>query len=206
MIKKIAFDIDGTLINWEECYFDAILPAFNNNKKEKDLFLEIYDEIETTKPYMTKNLLLNELNKKSKKKYDIDLIDKIVDIWGNCVPEKIEEKYYSTLDYLSKKYELVIISNGYIDIQKNRLIKTDLDKYFSKYYCAEKGLKPNKECYENLIDNCNREEILIIGDNMYLDYLCPIKYGFKAILLDKNNKYDNIDNKINSIEKLKEIL
>ena len=206
MIKRIAFDVDGTLINWEDEYFDAILPAFNNDKLLKDLFLKTYDEIENNEIFMTKELLLNKFNDLNSSDLDMKVIDKVVDLWGRCVPEKLDEKYYKTLEYLSKKYELVILSNALTDIQKNRLKLLNLDKYFTKYFCAEEGLKPNKECYENLVENYNKDEILVIGDNKNLDYLDPKKFGFKAILLDKNNKYDNIDNKISNIEELINIL
>ena len=42
----------------------------------------------------------------------------------------IDDDLIDVLDYLSKKYELVILSNYFTNIQKNRLKNAKIDKYF----------------------------------------------------------------------------
>lgn len=212
MIKRIAFDIDGTLIEWKDEYFDSLFESFKNTgvdnpKKYQDLFLKVYDKIENNYKRMDKTILLNEFNKESDYKFSMNLIDNIIDTWSGCIPKSIDKKYYEVLEYLSSKYELVIVSNALLEIQRRRLQNLDLLKYFNKLYCSNIGLKPNKECFDNLKeDNYKEEEILVIGDNYDKDFMAPIKYGYKAILLDTNNKYILKENKISDIKELINIL
>lgn len=212
MIKRIAFDIDGTLIEWKDEYFDSLFESFKNTgvdnpKKYQDLFLKVYDKIENNYKRMDKTILLNEFNKESDYKFSMNLIDNIIDTWSGCIPKSIDKKYYEVLEYLSSKYELVIVSNALLEIQRTRLQNLDLLKYFNKLYCSNIGLKPNKECFDNLKeDNYKEEEILVIGDNYDKDFMAPIKYGYKAILLDTDNKYILKENKISDIKELINIL
>ena len=65
----------------------------------------------------------------------------------NCYSEE-DKSIIPTLEYLSKKYELVILSNWFSYSQIERLKKIGMDKYFKEmYFTDEVKNKPNKEAF-----------------------------------------------------------
>ena len=48
-------------------------------------------------------------------------MDKIIEKWANCVPDKIEDSILATLEELSKKYEIVCLTDWYKEQQIKRL-------------------------------------------------------------------------------------
>jgi putative hydrolase of the HAD superfamily len=79
----------------------------------------------------------------------------------------------STLDYLSGKYKLSIITNGFEEIQNTKLTAGNLHKYFDHLVTSQHAgfKKPSKEIFEyTLVKNsimCN--QALMVGDNLVTD-------------------------------------
>ena len=121
---------------------------------------------------------------------------------------QINPNVKETLEYLSKKYELVIFTNYYYEVQKKRLEIMGIDKYFKVIYAGDKiPCKPRKESYNISRGNYGFNECLVIGDSLSKDYLAPIELGMEAILYDKHNKYKNENyRKINDFKELMSIL
>ena len=65
-------------------------------------------------------------------------MDKIIEKWANCVPDKIEDSILATLEELSKKYEMVCLTDWYKEqqIEKNKYFKI-----FSRCICCRKYKK-----------------------------------------------------------------
>ena len=108
------------------------------------------------------------------------------------------------LDYLSKKYTLVVLTNWYTDAQKGRLRYHGLDKYFKNIYGCEYGIKPNKEFFDLARENDNYDECVMIGDSLSSDINPAKALGMKTIYISKDN--ENTESTINDIRKLKDIL
>ena len=145
------------------------------------------------------------------KKYsNLNLSDDFIEIWiqelSKCVPEKLDSEIIKTLNYLYKKYDLVVLTNWFKESQVNRMIKVNIKKYFKEIYTPEKFLnKPNKEAFiiasENKIDEC-----IMVGDDINTDIKGALSVGMKAIYLNKDGKKaDNCIN-IKNIVELMEIL
>jgi FMN phosphatase YigB (HAD superfamily) len=47
---------------------------------------------------------------------------------------------------------------------------------------------------------------LFVGDNYDCDYTGPKEFGFQSILLDKENRYPQVPEKINRIRELPDLL
>jgi len=142
-----------------------------------------------------------------------ELATKIVNLWPENVSFKAYEDVSKTLDELIKSnYKLIIISN--VSSERNLrtyLIKCGLQKYFS--YLVASGTvgieKPNKEIFllASKMLGVEPHRILHVGDDYEADYIGAKNAGFKAVLLDRAEKYNDKDVlRIKSLLKLLEIL
>lgn len=200
MIKKVIFDLDDTLIiNNDNVILEylPILKKYNLESSEESL-KELYDvigeyEYNTTK--YNKYELLDCINKHYNKNYDIDLVDDIIDAvgrWTYPAPKELID----TLEYLSSKYELYVLTNWFLKSQKERLEKSGIYKYFKEIKSAEEYVKPNKEAFEQFFNDCNSDECIMIGDNYNIDIKVPIELGMETIMCNFKNKNIKYDGKV----------
>ena len=98
---------------------------------------------------------------------------------------------FEILDYLvEKKYALHLITNGFEDVQHNKLKYSGLAKYFTEVITSESSnsLKPNKEIFDYAFSKSNAkpEESIMIGDNIDVDILGAINAGIDSIFVNHN--------------------
>lgn len=207
MIKRIIFDIDNTLIDFPDYIegYQKVLDKYHVNKKAIDLYnaIGVYEECGKYNNY-DKDELLKVINQELNTNLDNNFLNDYFDMYNNLITE-VSESVKDTLDYLSKKYELVTLSNWFTFSQESRLKKVDIDKYFSKIYGTDiVPMKPSKESYLSVIGNNKINECIMIGDNIDMDIKVPYKLGMKVYYLSKGKKsnYPSIE----KIEDLKEVL
>ena len=209
MIKIVSFDFDGTLV--KRTYADKVwlegLPKLYAKEKKiplkqsKQYILQEYDKI----------------GKDRKEWYDIDWWfkqfqlkenwQKLLDNYRHTIklfPETLE-----TLDKLSKKYELIIISNSkreFIDVQ---LEETGLRPYFTHIFSSTSDFDKVKKLPEIYKEICNLlnvkpYEMLHVGDDREFDFESPKKIGIKSFYLDreKTENGDHIIRKLSDLEKV----
>jgi len=210
MIKRIIFDQDNTLMKWRDEYDKTYSEALDELgiKYNEDELNNIIDVICSYEKYY------DSFNKKSmaelvRKKCNIDIPDTFADVWmkylSNCYSEE-DKEIIPTLEYLSKKYELVVLSNWFSYSQIERLKKLGMDKYFKEmYFTDEVKNKPNKEAFIKACGIHKPEECIMIGDSMNTDINGAINAGLQAILIDPKGMYE-YKNKIKSINELEELL
>lgn len=113
------------------------------------------------------------------------------------------------IEALSKKYQLHIISNGFIEAQYRKLEITGLRPYFKGITLSEeiKVQKPNKPFFQHAFKtvNARKSESLIIGDTWDSDIVGAMNFGVDAIFFsyfgEKAKKSE-----IKTIFKLNELL
>ena len=206
MIKRIIFDIDNTLIdfpNYIEGY-QSVLDKHHIDKKAIDLYnaIGVYEECGKYELY-DKEELLKVINQELNTNLDINFLDDYFNMYNKLITE-VSDSVKDTLDYLSKKYELVTLSNWFTFSQKERLKLAGIDKYFSKIYGTDiVPMKPKKEAFLSVIGNKKLDECLMIGDNINMDIKVPYEIGMNVYYLSKgkNSNYPSIE----KIENLKEI-
>ena len=77
------------------------------------------------------------------------------------------------LNYLSAKYPLTIVSNGFIEVQYKKLHSCKLEHYFTHVVLSEaaKALKPDKRIFEYALElnSAKATETIMIGDSYEAD-------------------------------------
>ncbi len=207
MIKRIIFDIDNTLIDfpkYEEGY-QNVLDKYHTGKKAVDLYkaIDVYEKCGKFELY-EKNNLLKVINEELNLDLDNNFLEDYFTMYNKLITP-FSESIKDTLDYLSKKYELVTLSNWFTFSQEARLKKADIYKYFTKVYGTDiVPMKPKKEAFIKVIGNHEIEECLMIGDSIKMDIEVPNEMGMKVYYLNKGKKsnYPCIER----LEDLKEML
>ena len=207
MIKKIIFDIDNTLIDFPD-YIDgyqSVLDKYHVNKKAIDLYnaIGVYEECGKYQLY-NKEELLKVINHELNTNLDNNFLDDYFNMYNKLITP-VSDSVKDTLEYLSKKYELVTLSNWFTFSQKSRLKIAGIDKYFSNIYGTDiVPMKPKKEAFISVIGDKKIEECLMVGDNIAMDIEVPYKMGMNVYYLSKGK--DSIYQSIEKIEDLKEML
>ncbi len=190
-MKTLIFDIDDTLIKWQDEFIGAlkhVLKEMHYNFSE-ELILKIdsaINEHEHHYPKLFKNELLNFINTTCNIDISKDFVDKLIEAQSYCTYEDLE--LISTIKYLSSKYELYAISNWFTQTQTKRLERMGILKYFKKVYGADINyFKPHIKTFEVILKDYDAKNCISIGDNLKNDVLLPIFLGMDAIWLDKNN-------------------
>lgn len=209
MIKKVIFDLDFTLMDWEDEYIFALTNVikklnlnYNNKKiKEIDDVLTTYEDVYL---FYEKHKFCDYINEKCNVNLPYEFVDMLLEEQTKCYRNFTKDEI-DTLEYLSNKYELIVLSNWFTYTQKRRLENAGILKYFSKVSGGdERELKPSLKAFDIVH---KKEECVMVGDNINKDILPAIEAGMQAILITKKNvKEDSRYRTIKKIEDLKEML
>ena len=122
--------------------------------------------------------------------------------FNNLIPGAIE-----ILEYLDTKYSMHIITNGFKEVQKKKLEKSRIIKYFKTITISEEVgyKKPNPIIFDYALKKANtvNTRSLMIGDSYQADILGAINVGIDTILFNYHN-IDPTDNiiSVNSLSDL----
>ena len=190
MIKRLVIDVDNTIILWNEEYTSAlkkVMKEYNLNVDYKiiDNIIEVQEKVYNR---MDKNHLLNDINKECNLDLNIDFIDKLLEYQRDLAPEK-DGNFIELFKYLSNKYELVMLTNYYVEPQIGRLKKLGIDIYFKEFYGGDiVPLKPSSEAFYKAIGSHKPEECIMIGDSIPYDIEGALNIGMNVILVDLLDK------------------
>lgn len=198
-MKAIIFDVDNTLIKWKDEFIFAITnvlkgiyPDITEEKiKEIDGIIDRNEEYLTL---LTQENLLSVIQDKCNIILPNDFIDKLIIEQGKCIYEDIKLK--EMLDRLSKKYDLYVISNWFTETQRLRLENMGIAKYFKLILGSDKNyFKPDKRCFDVVLNKYKPEECMYVGDNLNLDIIPSLEVGMKAVWVtkEKSDKYITIN-------------
>ncbi len=210
-MKKIIFDLDNTLIFWEEEFNNALfetLSLYNIHNKELGNKINYYiDNYEKTNNYLTKEKLLTYINDNCSTNFDINFLDILLKKQEFCT-RKASDELISTLEYLSSKYELYILSNWFTNCQIGRLKNAGIYKYFKKVEGGEGYMKPHNKAFLKVVKKEEFKNSIMIGDNFETDIKGALEVGITSILYNYKNKNIKEDGFkiINKLDELKEIL
>lgn len=211
MIKYIFFDVAGTLLGKPSLISRiqntlndfGYKVSFNEIKQKHKLLSEVIHF-----PDRTDETFYKQFNSDLIYLFGIVPSEELVNaVFKNCtyLPwEAFEDT--NVLDDL--KLPLGVISNF------NTTLKEKLNDFFGPVFSdvlvsEELGVaKPNIEFYKRALEKIPYEanEVLYIGDSIKLDLEPAAKLGFKTLIVDRDNFYPNLENRISSLEEIKEYL
>lgn len=193
MIKRIIFDIDGTLItgqNFKE-YVERALKRYGIDDLEKvKTFLSSIKDYEKEYTSYDRRTYLDFFSARLSTKLDYRFLRIFFDELKDAVP-KDTTRIKAMLDSL-KDYELALLSNYFEESQRNRLQAMGINDYFISY-AGEKTIKPYNDAYIMSAGGNNPSECLIVGDDKYLDVDKPRSLGFKALYVHEDGDIKKVE-------------
>lgn len=219
MIKRLIFDVDGTLIAGAKFFssidgkvvtgnaivivIEEVLKKLNLYSKENvEKFLNAIDEYEEKFDNYNRRDYVHFFEGVLNAKLDESFIDILFDEIQHCIPEN-NEKLVSTLTELSKKYELVILTNYFSKSQINRLNNMGIGKFFIECY-GESLIKPHYNSYISACGKNKPSECVMIGDDFLLDVENAAKAGLNTIWVNSKNLKTHNTNTV-MVKKVEEI-
>ena len=205
MIKRLIFDVDGTLItgvNFTDSIKKTLIKLGLYSEKNIKLFLE---GIKTYEQFYN-NYNIKSYTKHFEQVLNHKLPENFVFLFWeelkNAIPPK-NNKLIDTISKLSEKYELVLLTNYFSISQLNRLNNMMIGKFFKKCY-GENCLNPNKQAYIDACGNNKAEECVMIGDDLYLDIKRAKEEGLYTIFVNTKGieKNSNMGMVVNSVEEI----
>ena len=206
----IIFDLDGTLVNTYPVIKKTLIEVFAkylpNLKYDEDLLRSFFGPtLHYSFSKLTNNdeeqteFFINEYRKINKLYYENE-----IELFPNA---------YSTLDELSKKHSLGILSNRVQDTVEIGLKVTKIDKYFAVVIGIDKmeRPKPYPDGIIQILNNYNNEKAVFVGDAVS-DIICAKNAGITSIgvtwALTSEAEFREVraDYIVNSFEELKNIL
>ncbi len=207
MIKKIIFDLDDTLIPWRKTYYlnlKKVAKRHGIQLKLKELakIADSIDEYEHNYPNFSRKNVQKIVSEISGITITDEILDSLIDWVSTCTPRIKNKRLMKTLDYLSGKYELVVLTNFFTEAQDNRLKRYGIRKYFKEVYGADLHSKPNKAAYIMAANKTKLADCLVVGDNLINDYEKPIELGMEAIWLTKEKTTKRSIKNINDLRRV----
>ena len=207
-MKKIIFDLDNTLLMYDEKYlndYDYIIDKYGYQLKSKELY-ESIGRYEDLKVKYDKKDMVDFVNRDLNININLDIFNELLDVISTWVAP-LEEGLVETLEYLNNKYDLYVLTNWFSDCYTKRLEKAGILKYFKEVVGADKiEPKPKPGGFLYIASSTNLDDCLMIGDRIDIDILGALNIGMDAILFDYKNEYNGKYKKITKIKELKEIL
>ncbi|MCG2418463.1 YjjG family noncanonical pyrimidine nucleotidase [Aequorivita sp. F47161] len=220
-ITDIFFDLDHTLWDFDRNSGLAFQRVFQKHNIDLPLtdFLKEYEPINLQywKKFRENQVSKVELRRGRltetfdifKLKFPLETIDTIAHCYIKELP--VDNHLFidtiDVLDYLSKKYTLHIITNGFEEVQHLKLQNSGIKKYFNTVTTSEEtGLKkPHPVIFETALNKAAviSEKSVMIGDSFEADILGAKNAGMHTLFF--NYRKENITAPHFAINQLSEI-
>jgi len=226
MYKHVFIDLDDTLWDFHANARESLIEVFEQRQLDKyfvdfDHFFQIYAK---------RNLELWELYGKGEVSKDYLQLERFrhplvqVGIDNDVLAEQIGTQFLDILptktiliphaiellEYLSLKYPLTIVSNGFVEVQYRKLRATNLEHYFSHVVLSEAAgaLKPDKRIFEYALglNDATADQTIMIGDSYEADIIGAQNAGIDQIFLDLGHSKTKEIKATYQIKRLEEIL
>ncbi len=181
--KDLLFDVDGTLLDFaaaEEHGLRQVFAPFGDlmepmTEAYQILNKQLWEDFE--KGLITKEDITQTRFRRIFKKFGVDADGVETEArYRQCLNRCaiLIDGALEVLDYLRPKYNLYVVTNGFVQTQKMRMKDSGLEPYFIRSFISEEigCQKPGKEFFDycmNHIEEADRRKMLIIGDSLTSD-------------------------------------
>lgn len=222
----IFFDLDNTLWDFGKNSRSAMYITFHqfnlNASCDFDLFFETYTKHNHAlwESYRNREVAKKDLTRlRFQNTFDdlelngVDAVEMNTLYLREMPKQKVlNEGVPEILTYLKiKRYHLNIITNGFKEVQREKIETSGLKPFFDKIFISEeiKSPKPEREIFEYSIKSSNAKKInsIMVGDDWEIDVLGAVNCGIDAIHYQSNSsqnltKVSNPQNSYCSIYKI----
>lgn len=199
--KHLFFDLDNTLFDFGASEKLVLHDLYEHHLEDSDFdsFEEFVATYETINDRLWADYREHKITKETVKygRFYETLLQKNIDdeslarYMGDSFVIKctdndtLVEGAREVIEALYEKYDLHIVSNGFVEAQYRKLELTGLRPYFKGITLSEeiKTQKPNREFFEHAFKtvNARKSESLVIGDSWESDIEGAINFGVDAI-------------------------
>lgn len=199
--RGIFFDLDHTLWDYERNALETLQDLFNEyqlaaREVEFTKFHQQFNSVNAALWYQfDRGQITSEVIRQNRFKQvlepfgiqDNDLIEAISANYLISCPKKphLIPGTEATLDYLSSRYILTIITNGFEEIQQMKLVSGNLHRYFAHIITSQRAghRKPAPEIFDYALqlNGFQPGEALMIGDNPVTDIQGALNAGLDAV-------------------------
>jgi putative hydrolase of the HAD superfamily len=226
--RHVFFDLDNTLwdykSNMRETFSEVVRELNLTRVQERfDEFVTLFDKnndkywIEYRKGLISREFL--RLKRFSDSLESIGIQDEsIIPPMAELYHQRVSRKtnlfpgVRETLTYLKEKFSLYIITNGFVEIQTNKLESSSLSQYFKRIFMAEATgfQKPDKRFFYHALSSVNakKSESIMVGDDLEADIIGARDAGIDQVFFNPTGIRHEVATtyEIGSIEELKNIL
>jgi putative hydrolase of the HAD superfamily len=223
--KCILFDLDHTLWDYEMNSRESLSEMyieFGLDRKQviEESFLQTFYVInnELWEKYdrglLHRDVIRNERFHKILLELGIDDYEMSLQLSNKYIsvsPKKknLVEGCKEILNYLHLKYSMLIVTNGFDEIQSTKLSSSGIDHYFKSVVTSARAghKKPAKEIFEFALSEAgvSSTEAIMIGDNLLTDIAGATNASIDTVFFNPNKiKHDSVVNY--EIETLAELM
>ncbi len=197
MITVVIFDLDDTLydeLDYCKSGFASVadfLARLPQTPPADRIFDSLWSEFNAGNHKTTFNAALDDLAIT----YDDDLIAKLIETYRTHVPNiTLPPDSESVLKGLSDKFNLALLTDGFLPAQKLKVQALGIEKYFkSIVYTEQLGRefwKPSPAAFEKIMHDLNAtpQSTACVADNGKKDFVAPNKLGCTTIQLIRPNR------------------
>lgn len=205
----IFFDLDNTLWDFASNSGVAMKQTLEQNEilpllKSFEAFFEVYEEINHS--------LWNEYHQKkiSKQKLIVDRFCISLQKFGITERnwEELNRQYLKnmalqtilftgTIEMLNslqaKGYKMYIITNGFKEVQHDKLINCGINHFFTRIFISEeiKTTKPHRQIFEYALKSSNapKKKSIMIGDSWETDIEGALNFGIDQVMFLNHGKH-----------------
>ena len=203
----LFFDLDNTLWNFDAnsrlALFETLKEfGLDSNTLLYEDFYKCYKTINESlwdayrKKQITKPELIKSRFQKTFDQFRINGIDPV--LMNDCYLKNMSNQNVlidgvpETLNYLKNKgYQMHIITNGFQEVQHQKLKKSGLNKYFNRIFISEEiqAPKPDKRIFRHAVKNCNakKSKSIMIGDSWEVDIIGASNFGIDQVFFQHNH-------------------
>ncbi|BDD03385.1 YjjG family noncanonical pyrimidine nucleotidase [Aureibacter tunicatorum] len=206
-IKHIFFDLDHTLWDFDKNCQQTLEHLYDKHSMDS---LAGFTPVDFVAKYMSVNKKmwteynLHQIDKETIRKTRFKIVLSELGVSPASIPSNINNEFLNicprrgnlmpyaeeVLKALHSKYQLHILTNGFIDVQSIKMETSGISPYFNSVvtseHCAYR--KPHEEIFKYALKNAgaNAEESIMIGDNLEADILGALNAGISAVYYNPN--------------------
>ncbi len=227
--RHVFFDLDNTLWDFEKNSRAALTHLYHKHDlpglgvKDLDLFIHKYQE---RNEMMWEAYRLGKIDKPTlrNKRFELTFWDMGLD--AGLAPPALADDYlhisprmtalfpgaHETLQYLSEKYTLHIITNGFEEAQYIKMREASLEHYFREVIISEHTgfRKPDQRIFEYAqeLTGAKNDDSIMIGDGLEVDVIGARNAGWDTVYFNPGKKVhlESVTYEITELTELKNIL